>query len=206
MDVNIKIAVPIGKNHQIDIRTAAWCAAMHRCQEVAWMWSVSHYPEMGRNAIIQQVLEQEPTVTHLFFVDTDTVPPIDALKKMLDLNQGFVSGMTPMISTKQHLWNVKHKGSEQWIDRDAEIPAQPFKAEYVGGSCLLVRRDVLEAIGWPWFKTIFKQMDSNLVAKEKGEDMFICDRARECGFDLWVHPDVKCSHYQYINLLTFLHE
>jgi GT2 family glycosyltransferase len=161
---------------------------------------------MGRNAMIQKVLEEEPDVTHLFFVDTDTVPPIDAIAKMLKLDQPFVSGMTPMISTKAHLWNVKHKGSDLWISRDKDVPDEPFEAEYVGGSCLLLRRDMLEKIGWPWFKTIFKKMQNDLVAKEKGEDMFICDRAREEGYSIWVHPEVRCAHYQYINLLTFLHE
>lgn len=203
MAEKIIIAIPIGKNHQIDIRAAGFCAAMNRYHSVKWMWSVSHYPEMGRNAIIEKQLS-DPELTHIFFLDTDTVPPIDAIPKMLKVDKPFVSAVTPMICGNEHVWNVKTiDDPDKWWPRAIELPNKPFITKHAGGSCLLIRREVFEAVKWPWFKTIFQEMDKDDVAKKEGEDTYFCNRARECGFDVWVQPDVKCSHYNYINLLTY---
>jgi hypothetical protein len=55
---------------------------------------------------------------------------------------------------------------------------------------MLVRREVLQAVGWPWFEYIY---DKN--GGRTGEDIFFVNRVKECGFEIWVNPVIKCKHF-----------
>lgn len=201
--MKIVISIPIGKQQLIDMRTAAFCASVSRHPQVKWCWAVSHYPEMGRNVLIEQHLKDNE-MTHMMFIDSDTVPPNDALVHMLDADKPFISGITPMFCGGELCWNVKKEGSaEIWWERETPFPDKPFTTHDCGGSCLLVKREVFEKIGWPYFKTEFQPLDgNNNIAKKTGEDIYFCRRARDCGYEIWVHPKVLCRHYNTIDLLT----
>jgi GT2 family glycosyltransferase len=200
--MKIVIGIPIGKNHLIDMRTAAFCASVSRHPQVSWCWAVSHYPEMGRNVLIENHLKDND-MTHMMFVDSDTVPPDDALVKMLKIDKPFVSGVTPMFCGNELCWNIKRPDKpDTWWERDNPLPKEAFTTNHVGGSCLLIKREVFEKIGWPWFKTTFKPLGDDNIAKSVGEDVFLCDRAIESGYEVWVHPEVLCKHFNTIDLLT----
>jgi hypothetical protein len=103
-------------------------------------------------------------------------------------------------------------------------------ADAVGAGCLAIKRTVLEdmkvkhearvqaaeallkeklqsngggralvELGWlltyarslsPWFEFL----------DQKGEDFYFCERARECGYNIWVNLDVKCEHISQLNI------
>lgn len=198
--MKIIIAMPVPKAPIIDIRAAAFCAALSKNPMFKWVWSLSHYPEMGRNAIIEFQL-RDPEVSHIFFIDSDTVPPPDAVWRLFNMNKPIAAGITPMIiGGKEHAWNVKVDG--KWLKRNEPLPNECFKASHVGGTTILIKREVLEKIGWPWYKTEFTQLQTDLRCIGRGEDVFFCDRAAECGYDIWINPEVISDHYNYINLLT----
>lgn len=61
-----------------------------------------------------------------------------------------------------------------------------IRADALGTGCMLIKRDVLEAIGYPWFKC--HEMSGG------GEDFFFCDRAKEAGFEVWGDFSVQAHH------------
>lgn len=60
-----------------------------------------------------------------------------------------------------------------------------------GGAGMLIRRGVLEAIGYPWFE--------NSDGLTTDEDMQFCRRAREAGFTIWVDVDTAIGHLGIVN-------
>jgi hypothetical protein len=67
-----------------------------------------------------------------------------------------------------------------------ELPddGEPFEVE-VTGSLTLIKREVLEAVGDPWFRT---------SAETYNEEFDFCDRVREVGFKVMVDPSVAVGH------------
>lgn len=65
------------------------------------------------------------------------------------------------------------------------------KADALGTGCMLIKRGVLEAVGYPWFRC------HDLSGG--GEDFFFCDRAKELGFGIYGDFSVQCQHeYRHI--------
>ena len=70
--------MPLHKDMQIDVRTAEFCFKEFSGRN-NWHWSVqtSEAAEDARNTVVMQMLNDN--FTHLFFIDADTIPPIDTV-------------------------------------------------------------------------------------------------------------------------------
>lgn len=87
----------------------------------------------------------------------------------------------------------------------ADMPTDPFEVDYLGGSVMLVERDVLsnmsaaypelaydDPIAGPGVH-LFLEIVSNRVLLS--EDYAFCERARDCGFSIWCDPSVIVDHF-----------
>jgi len=87
---------------------------------------------------------------------------------------------------------------------EEKLPSEPFQVYSSGAGCLLIRREVLVDIGWPWFKTTYQESFKNEGrGVAEGEDVFFIRRAIECGYKAIAHPNVKCRHYNSLDLFEF---
>ena len=57
----------------------------------------------------------------------------------------------------------------------------------VGMGCMLVKRQVYEAVARPHFSVTWNDDYTNLV----GEDIYHCNKAKEAGFDIWLENDLS---------------
>ena len=73
------------------------------------------------------------------------------------------------------------------------MPTEPTKCGGVGFGCVLIKTDVLFEVAAK-FKTWFEPMNGF------GEDLSFCWRARECGYDVLLDPNVKCGHIGHITV------
>lgn len=141
--------------------------------------------------------------THLFFVDDDTVPPNEAIVKLLALDKPIATGITPIMRMQgdelTQVYNcflettkVQNALGETVTQLNSIDPdsTEPVQIERCGGSCLLIHRDVLEKMAAPWFKNLWNEEYTTYL----GEDFYFCDKAREAGFEIWCDPTVKCKH------------
>ena len=94
--MKVFLAMPLPPNPLMDVRAAAWCSALSRHPAVTWQWSQNHSCDEGRNALITEALA-DPAVTHVFFLDADTVPPADAVQRLMDLHMPVACGLTPIL-------------------------------------------------------------------------------------------------------------
>lgn len=145
----------------------------------------------ARNEIVRVFLKSD--CTHLFFVDSDTVPPTEAIAKLLAVDSDIVSGITHIYRDGGIVNNcfTDFSSDENGSTMTAVVEDTGVVAiERCGGSCVLIKREVLEKMGGKWFQNIWNDEYTGYVS----EDLSFCDKARDLGFKLFCATDVICEH------------
>lgn len=151
----------------------------------------------ARNKIVEEFLASD--CTHLFFVDSDTIPPPNAIKKLLAADKDIVSGLTAIIEynplKKDDIacgyykkWNCV--GLNDQHIKEPYVGLIPIKG--AGGSCIMIKRHVFEKMENPWYRFTYKD-DSGKDARI-GEDIFFVAKAIGAGFAPWADTSVVCGH------------
>ena len=135
-------------------------------------------------------------------IDADILIEPEDFLKLLRLNKP-IRGAAICLKTQDHSESLNIYKSGKRVKR-ADMPADPFEVEFLGGAVMLIERQVIEKlsdieslrytdpINGPGTHIFAEQIvDKALLS----EDFSFCHRAREHGFSVWVHPDVICSHF-----------
>lgn len=178
-----------------------WILLMHADDraEVEYKPKVEQPVDSCRNEIVKEFLESDDD--YLFMIDDDMQfrkNPLKYVEKDLD-----IVGFPTLAYQEQHdyplLWNLS------WDDRygnpigdDKAEHLGPEKVAAIGTGAMLIARRVLEH---PKMKAPFRFEYDEWGIRKIGEDMSFCDRARECGFDVWAAFDVLCGHKKEVDLL-----
>jgi len=193
VDANgVMIAMPIHKNCLIHIRVADFCFKACKLPWIGWLHEPNYVAEIGRNTLIANILDFHPEVTHIFFLDADTLPPKDTILKLLAHDKDIVAGAYPLMGQGKKCWNMSiSEEMPQSLVEYKDLPAGLFKATAIGGSTVLIKREVFERMEFPWFKTICERGITHM-----GHDFYFANKARKLGYEIWVDPTIKCNHYQ----------
>lgn len=197
---SVMIGVPLGMDYQIDVRVCLWVQRMCLGPNRMSHYATTRYSQQGRNQVIFNVLNNIPQVTHIFFVDSDTLPPIDAIERLLAHDKDIVAGVTPMFVSEVGgpCWSVMAYDEHVRADDKFkpilynDLPKEVFRAHLLGGSTILIKRRVLEKMSWPYFDAIFTPQGLKL-----GPDLYFTAKAKKYGFQLWCDPTVRCEHARY---------
>lgn len=205
----IVIGVPVDKDHKIDVRTAAYCSAEAMRPGVKWGYVSSREAGVGRSTFGYYALK-DSNVTHLYFMDYDVVPPPNTLQKLLGYDLPIVAGIYPMLVNDKLAWSFKVGGDAGgkvgygWYYLDKSLPKGLTKATAVGGSTLLVKREVFEKIERPWFKMVYKAIDEKGRCYDYAEDEYFSKKVIEAGYDIMVDPTIICDHFNYQSLFSLV--
>jgi GT2 family glycosyltransferase len=90
------------------------------------------------------------------------------------------------------IYVAREGGVQRW---DYGWPTdRPFQVLATGAACILIHRDVFEAIDAPepyrWFQ------ETQYGKAEIGEDVTFCLRAAKAGYDTFVHPGIRTFHFK----------
>lgn len=157
--------------------------------------------DTARNWCVKKFLE-ETDATHIFFVDSDVIPPKDALEKLLAADVDVISGAYPIKKMNQNESRIETVYA-LFSFKDGDDNLYPIKSgsgiaeiDRAGAGCLLIRRNVFDEISKPYFKW---QYDAEGLM-ERGEDMEFCKKVKEAGIPIHAHFDVVCQHSKEILL------
>lgn len=134
----------------------------------------------------------------LFFLDSDVVPPRDAILRLMSHGKPVVSGVYCRRSPPEGI-PVMMKPVGQWV---TQLPASGLlEVHTVGAGCLLIHRSVLESLppqrpeaGKHWFD--WRVDCTAVMPREKclSEDFTFCSHARAHGFPVFVDCSIRCKH------------
>jgi hypothetical protein len=168
--------------------------------------SEDNYTVVGaRNKAVATFLRTD--ATHLMFVDCDVLIQEDAVVLLAAMDKDIACGCYP--STKapkgvEHMFipyitiTRNDRWLSAWFDGILEVQAG-------GTGCMLIKREVLETLGWQWFQWPF-WLDKRGDLKHHSDDVDFCMRAREAGFKIFAHGNVRCGHMKRVDIASFIFE
>jgi len=169
----------------------------------------------ARNIICESMLKT-PEAEFLLFIDNDCLFPPGAVKRMVDHDLPYIcAGMyttdvppRPTIGqyighatdgkihyswskyakkVAHYVWNVQEKDG---VDRNDILFPQTkqdlYKIDGSGMHFTLIRRDVIENVDPPWFKT--------LNTTGAGEDFHFCKKVADAGYPMYADLSVQTGH------------
>jgi GT2 family glycosyltransferase len=127
----------------------------------------------------------------LFFIDDDVIMPPGTFAKLASHNLDIVSGL---------YWKRWEpiEPAMRWDDGKEHRfrMGDLVEVDFAGAGCLLIRRNVLEKMEYPWFEWATSRPD--LPQRERdSDDYFFCRKARKAGFKVHVDTGVRCLHVGY---------
>lgn len=136
--------------------------------------------------------------SHLFYLDSDVIPPKDAILRLLSRNQPIISGLYCRRSPP-HSIPVCMRPTGRWI---TEINGPIMEVDVVGAGCLLIHRGVLEKLppldpnrGKTHFDWRVDMGDILPPGNALSEDFSFCKQVREkLGIKILVDTTVRCRH------------
>jgi hypothetical protein len=202
----IVIGAPLPYNRGIDVQTCLWIEYQKRKPNMIALYEPTRFASFGRNNVIHKTLEHLPGVTHVFFIDKDVLPPVDAIERLLAHDKDIIVGATP-IYRGEPVWSVMKYDPDETCDNVfnaipyAELPSELFRAHHFGGTTCLIKRHVLETMGYPWYQDVFAP-----GALLLGQDLFFTAKAKQYNFELWCDPSIKCEHARLTEMKTVFDE
>ena len=193
----VLIAIPTGGG--VHEQTAMWVSKVAKCRNNFIPATFRGRPtDYSRNAMVRIFLSDE-SLTHLLFIDSDMEPPIDAVDRLLSRRMPIVAGCYPVTMSDGLNWALSIKGDDGHHHLIKQLPDKDnlFPVDGAGAGCLMIRREVLAQLPWPWFRWI-ERPDGSQVS----EDIFFCDKAIAAGWPIYADPQVICYHYKTLNVPT----
>ncbi len=155
--------------------------------------------DMARNSLVQQFLTTG--ASHLFFLDSDVIPPRDAILRLLSHRKPLISGLYCRRSPPATIPVMLRGG--QWV---TELPKEGedtvVEVDLVGAGCLLMSRELLancppQRPGHHWFdwKVNYRGLQAFPDNECLSEDFtFNVHVKKKMGIPTLVDTSIRCRH------------
>jgi hypothetical protein len=160
-------------------------------------YNLSIYPTVcvqpvdnARNKIVEEFLKSD--CSHLFFIDSDTIPPLNALRRLLAHDKPIISAITPIveIDEKGDPWRKWNAVDEK--DQHMKPNTGTRMAKGVGASCVMIKREVFEQLEKPWYRFVYK--DDTGKDKMVSEDIYFTINCLSKGIKTYADTSIICQH------------
>lgn len=164
--------------------------------------SIIHW---GRNVIVKDFLlfrdKAGRPLTHLLFMDSDMVAPMNGLEKLVEADSDIVSGLftNRQSPCRAELRRMGEDGQFQHVQippDEAGLQVEPLvDVDATGMAFTLVRREVFQQLKAPWFE--FCQAPNQKPGadyQEFGEDVYFCWKAKQAKLQVRVRMDLPVGH------------
>ena len=182
MDTNFHIALLLPTNRGLKTKTLQSLLEMVALTPVETVIIGTEGFTTAENRTWLTVQAIQAGATHLLFVDDDMVYAKDTIEKLMEANVDIVGAKY-----------ANRRGTGEVIEYlgDSTIPVDTrYKVKALGGGCVLIKADVFKKVPQPWFG--YKTLPTGAVSMS--HDWFFCEKAREVGYDIWCHSEVKPGH------------
>jgi FkbM family methyltransferase len=186
----ILIAIPTAKNIEPDTFKSIYDLIVPDGYETDFQYFYGYNVDQVRNLIADWVVRG---YDYLFSVDSDIAFSPDTLIKLLAHDKDVVSGLYIQRMPGQHTLEIYEHTPQGGV---AQMPYGKLKGRSLvevagcGFGCVLVKAEVMQAIGYPQFKYHSAINHSDTIS----EDVYFCEQARNKGFKIWADPSVLCRH------------
>jgi hypothetical protein len=160
---------------------------------LSWIHVIGESIDDARERIVEEA--QKAGVKYLWFVDDDTVPPIDAARQLIYiLDQEAAAGSKVMVAggiycakqTPPTPLVFESSGSgPKWDWKVGDV----FDVWGIGTGCMMINMEIFNHLEKPFFKT------TSEVHLVETDDMYFCAKVNKAGFKIKAHGGILCSHW-----------
>jgi hypothetical protein len=147
--------------------------------------------DSARNDIVRTMLKS--SADHLLFLDADMRHPADLPAQLLRHDVGVVTARYHMRRPPFLAVAMRHVGPNPFDCEALRRGQGLMPVDFGGAGALLIRRDVLEAIGDDWFR--YSRQTRPPYEYTISEDMHFYAAAKRVGFQPYVDWDCECGHF-----------
>lgn len=151
--------------------------------------------DRARNICHRHFLENT-SYDYIWWIDSDVVPPYDALEKLLSYDKDIVSLTVPMLpegnagaALEPQAWNYDGEAFYTHFGRGLE------QVDVTAIGCTLIKRKVMEDVGKGAFKFSEWEKGDGWNIEQIGEDIYFGLRYMKAGYKAWNDFTTVCDHY-----------
>jgi len=199
MKTKVFVAIPTG-NGNVRIEILFWLLNLYEEYSVDLGYTTGGQVGHNRCKLVDQFLKTN--CEWLFFVDTDTLPPFDALE-MTKNGKDICSGIYFQWQGGECVLNpLVYKRDGNDFDTNSyrifndTSDEDIVEVDAVGAGCLLIHRKVFEPMKKPYF--LFEYTNEGLL--KTGEDFYFCQKAQKAGFKIWIDRKIIANHIKMVDL------
>jgi hypothetical protein len=152
--------------------------------------------EVARELIAEEAVRAE--AKYLWFVDDDTIPPPNALRRLhyvLENNPSVMAAGGVYMTKCDPPGPVVFRGlglGPFWDWRVGEV----FEVSGMGMGCTMIKCEIFKKIPPPWFPWIdVKSCDPAISSIIVSEDISFCNSVRAAGYKVVAHGGILCDHW-----------
>lgn len=195
VNVNVTITVRDAPDFHVYMRASAACrhANDNGIKTTLGLAPNKYAAHIARNLAVAAMPKD---ATHLLFIDNDVYIQKDAITALLEVPCDIAVGCYAQLTQGGQISPyiaVRHSG--KWMTEPWEGILEDV--EFAGAGCMLIRREVFEALEFPWWNWPLELKDGKVC--ETSDDVDFCVRAREAGFTIGAHGGVFCGHEKHID-------
>lgn len=184
----VLVGIPNTGSIRIETMTSLVYALQNTPVQYSFHTPISCYVHMNREEVVKMAIKTG--ADYILFVDTDMKFDATAISKLLDMNVDIACG---------HYHQRKFPPTSVVIQLDPpldKLPEKPIKVRAAGTGFMLIKIGVFQRMKQPWFFFEPELLNDKFEVEQKavGEDVYFCDKARACGFDIWLEPNVHIGH------------
>jgi SAM-dependent methyltransferase len=166
----------------------------------------AHSVVVARNGLVADFLNR-PHLTHLLMVDDDVFIPPHTVADLLLADADVAGGCVPSVKVNEHgtalYIQAQRFRTAEWL-RTWPASGEIFRAEVVGGGCMLIKRSVFECLGFPWFR--WPEQYGEGEYGSVSDDSDFCFRVQDAGLTIKAHGGVRCGHRKLVDVGQFILE
>ena len=169
-----------------------WLARVKPEWNVDLTYTASFGIAAGRNMMTRELMESD--CTHLWMLDSDTVPPYSL--HLTDNAKQFSILCGPYVGCMDGntFWNVYKNINRKYIPipRRKWPKERVFRADAAGSGCMLIRREVFDRLSNdPW------EYEDSGNGQLGTEDLYFCNKVG----GVYIDSHYSCRHYRETDLL-----
>lgn len=192
------------RSHQSNSRVCISIATKGEIRAETVEWLLRAFVQLAPNVEVQIVNDTRPLqharcvqvdrflasrCTDIFLLDADCVPQEDTIQRLLAYGLPFVAAPHPTIKGDEIGLTVLDRDGKGAYVQHRPLTGLQGPDVVVGCAGMLIRREVFEGLGRPWFRCVYDQR--GIV---KTEDFELCDRAHDVGIEVWADCDLAQRH------------
>jgi hypothetical protein len=158
----------------------------------------------------QKPFQGELEYDYILTIDSDQVFDAKHLFELMESPYDVTAAMYMMEDTKHfpivQYWNteyfLKHGSfpfmSPEEVEKVPKVNGKYLSVEYVGMGFMLIKKEAVEKIKYPWFchplQNLGKGEDGSEIIDMTSEDVSFCKNLKEAGVDIMIDTSVRIGH------------